>query len=248
MKKTLIGMLLIGLSCHAQTGGFTAQLETTPGKILTDEYWAMFKVTLSNGTASAIRVYKTEGAALGHQVFFGLGIQNHMDYAINDKHLRKAHATSWQYISANTFSNTCWVNPGGTHTWDFSGMFNLFFIPQYLEVNQTSVYAQVLVGPDQWVNSNTNTVSFSELSSDDSPILFSTPLSTPLGPYAYNVREFTIDGERFLFCGITRICKLTNSVTPSFSVVSTNSEILNISFGGTPPSILYDIRRGKIIP
>ena len=53
MKTTLIGMLLIGLSCSAQTGGFTAQLETTPGKILNDEYWATFKVTLSTTTSCA---------------------------------------------------------------------------------------------------------------------------------------------------------------------------------------------------
>ena len=248
MKKTLIGMLLIGLSCHAQTGGFTAQLETTPGKILTDEYWAMFKVTLSNGTPSAIRVYQTAGAALDRQVFFGLGNQEHHDFSVRGEHLRKAHTTSWQYISANTFSNTCWVNPGGTHTWDFSGMFNLFFIPQHLEVNQTSVYAQVLVGPDQWMNSNTNTVSFSELGCDDGPILFTRTFSTPLGMKSTHARAVTVDGEPFLFYGCRRLCNLTGLGTPTITADPVISNILTFDFGTNAPSFRFNTKTGEILP
>ena len=244
MTKTLLIMLLAaGLSCFAQAGGFTVRLDTTPGKILRDEYWATFKVTLSNGTPSAMRVYEDAGSALDRQVFFGLGNPAHMDFAINGKHLRKAHTTSWQYISVNTFSNTCWVAPGGTHTWDFSGMFNLFFIPQHLEVNQTSVYAQVLVGANEWARSNTNTVSFSGSGCDDGIILFTDTFSTPLGMKSTHVREITIDGERYLFYGCCRICKIAGLVTPYISLDPTNPDILNISLGANAPLVQFNTRQ-----
>jgi len=248
MKKTLLAIsLTAGLSCCAQASEFTVQLTTTPGKILSDEYWATFKVTLSNGTPSAIRVYESAGRALGRQVFFGLANQSHMNFAINDKHLRKASTNAWGYISANTFTNTCLLNPGATHTWDFSGMFDLFFIPKHLEVNQTDVYAQVLVGSNQWAHSNTNTVSFSELGCDDGSILFTRTFSTPLGMKSTHAREITIDGELFLFYGCERICKLTGLGPPTIVADPITPHILTISFGANAPSILYDTKKG-IIP
>jgi len=255
MKKTLMVIFVAGLSFCIQAGDFSVQLISPPHRILNDELPVEFKVTVSNGTPSAIRLYKSAGRALEKQVFFGIGNQRQMDFGIQGKYFRKANVGVLRDLDSGPFDNTRLLNPGETHIWDFTGIFFSPFpdIAQRLEVDQMDIYAQVLVGTGRysysWAYSSTNTVCFSELSSKDGTLLFTTPpVPSLFGPISYEVREITTDGERFLFCGITRICKLTNSVTPSFSVVSTNSEILNISFGGTPPSILYDIRRGKIIP
>jgi len=253
MKKTLLAIsLTAGVSCYAHAGDFTVQLNC-PDKLLRDEFMTEFKVALSNGTASAIRVYEKAGTALNAQVFFHLASQAHMDYCLRERYLSPMRTNSWGSLSTNTSSyKTRLLNPGETHEWGFCVITTPFlhenFLPGYLNTTQAGVYAQVLVGPDQWACSNTNTVSFSTQSCNDGAVLFTVPLTTPLGLSSYSVREITIDGERFLLGESARMCKISPTVTPSFAVDAVNPETINVTFDDNTPSLQWDIRNNKLIP
>jgi len=238
------------LAGNSIAGEFTAQL-TCPNKVLYDEYHAEFKVALSNGTDSAIRIFERAGGAFNRQVFFGLGNPEHMDYCLREGILREKNPNVWNALSANTTRHdTRMLAPGQTHEWNFAVMFNPLvtgFIPDYLNIAQMGIYAQVLVGSSQWVYSNTNAVSVSAQGCDDGPILFTNTFTTPIGKMTTHVREITIDGERFLFYGCERICKLTGLGTPTITADPIHSNILTISLGTLAPPILYDTKKG-IIP
>ena len=163
MKKTLTGILFAGLSCTAHAGDFTVTLTTPPGRILADEFSPEFKVAISNGTASAIRILKKPWEAFQEQIFWGISPQEHMDYCLREKLLSAVRTNAWESIHANTLNDTLVLAPGQTHTWDLTDIFmpeaDLFTSP--LQTDQMNLYAQVLAGPNQWAYSNTNTVRFS---------------------------------------------------------------------------------------
>ena len=250
MKKTLMAILLTGLSSSAQTGEFVARL-TCPSKLLCDEFKTQIKVAVSNGTPSAIRVFERLGSS---QVYFALQSQPHMDYCLRERHLRARRSTVWDSLSANdtgTFP-TRLLNPGETHEWGFYVLFTPFlqksFRPDYLNITQMELYAQVLVGPDQWAISNTNTVIFSTQSCENGSVLFSAPCGSWQGAPICYVREVWIDGERFLFCEDARMCKISNTTTPSFAIDALNPDIINVTFDDNTPPFRWDIRKDKLAP
>ena len=250
MKKLIITILLAGLSCSAQTGDFVVQL-TCPSKLLFDEFETQIKVAVSNGTPSAIRVFERLGSA---QVYFALQSQSHMDYCLRERHLFERRARVWESLCTNDTGvfPTRLLNPGETHEWGFRLVDTPFlqksFRPDYLNITQMGLYAQVLVGPDQWAISNTNTVSFSTQSCDDGPILFSTPYYVGRETPMCEIRVIWIDAERFLFIGYKRMCKIPNTTTPSFAVDAINSDIINVTFDDNTPPFRWDIRKDKLAP
>jgi len=139
----LIISLIAGLSCYTHAGDFTVQLISPPHKILKDEYWAEFKVVLSNGTASAIRIYEMPGSAYNWQVFFALTNKEHMDYCLRRDDLREARPkNTWESLSTNSVNyKTRLLNPGETHTWNFADIFCPLgsFIPDYLDIRKFGV-------------------------------------------------------------------------------------------------------------
>jgi len=252
MKKVVMSCFVLGLLGNNFAGDFTVQL-TCPSKLLKDEYRAEFKVALSNGTDTAIRVFEKAGDAYNWQVFFRLASQEHMEYCLRERYLRPTNTTAWAVISTDMESNTRVLTPSQTHAWDFAILFSPVregFVPDHLNITQMGIYAQVLVGPNQWVYSNTNAVSIAMQGIDDGigNLLFTTSFPTIIGLSTVEVREVFIDADRFLFSGLTRVCKISNTVTPSFAVDAGASDILIVTFDDNSPTVRFNMRTGKIVP
>jgi len=251
MKEKLV-LMLVGLFCYAHAGEFSAKL-TCPSKLLRDEYRAEFKVALSNGTDSAIRVFERPSDAYNWQIFFRLESQEHMNYCLLEGYLRNTNTTAWTVISTDMENNTRALAPGQTHEWVIASIFSPTlegFVPDHLNITQMGIYAQVLVGPNQWAYSNTNAVSVSTQSIEDGigTVLFTSTFPTMIGDSLNEVRSVTIDNERFLFSGLTRVCKISNTVTPSFAVDAGASDILIVTFDDNSPTVRFNMRTGKIVP
>ena len=174
----------------------------------------------------------------------------HMDYCLNEKLLIKAHTNLWQRISTGTSTlDTRALAPGQTHVWDLTEHFmpeaDLFTSP--LQTDQMNLYAQVLVGPNQWAYSNTNTVRFSTQKSSDGILRFTGTFFWNNGTHPLVVHEVTTDGERFLFFDGDRICKVPGQAVPSFSV-DPGTHILNVTFSDNSPPVRFDIHEGRVIP
>jgi len=252
MKKTLLGILAMGLSCHAQGGEFTVQLITPPDRILKREYSVDIRVAISNGTGSAIQIVDFPSLARDSQLFFTILPQNLMDYAVwETKGLRVPNTNSWEKITTtNTWStkHVRMLAPGQVQMWDF-GELDLFPSVQSLfynlsQVTQFDMYAQVLIGSSQWVYSNTNTVRFSQQNLKDGNVIFT---GTYRGTRTFDVYEHTTDGDCFLFCTHTRVCKVPAGATPSFEVEA-GTDILKVTFSDNSPPVRFNIWEGKVIP
>jgi len=241
----------MAVACHAQAGDFTAQLITGSDRILADES-ANIKVVLSNGTTSAIRVMDNSGLARDRQLFFILLPQDIMDYnVLHNRTLSLPHTNAWGAISTNLWGKTRVLAPGQVHVWDFTELLPIHSFVEYLELDHFDIYAQVLVGTNQWAYSNTNTVRVSSQEVKDGILRFTGiyPRIMDGTPRHFNVYEHTTDGDRFLFCdeSLSRICKVENGVVPSFEVEA-NSHILKVTFNDNSPQIRFDLWEGKVIP
>jgi len=254
MKRVIMCCIVLSmLEGNGLAGDFTVKL-TCPSKLLRDEYRAEFKVAISNGTTSTIRIFEKAGNTLDSLVFFRLESQEHMEYCLLERHLPRTRTNSWGRLSTNTSSyDTRLLTPGQTHEWNFASIFSPLregFVPDFLNITQMGLYAQVLVGPDQWVCSNTNKVSISTQGIEDGigTVLFTTSFPTMIGQCVIEVREVLIDNDRFLFSDFDRICKISATVTPSFAIDAGASDILIVTFDDNSPTVRFNMRTGKIVP
>jgi len=256
MKKTLFGMLAIGLVCHAQGGEVTVKLTTEAGRLLKDEYRWNIRVAVSNGTDSAIRVVEEVGYAKNTQLFFVLLPENIMRYCVRENMLKAPHTNAWEKISTTNSWSTQHIRalaPGQTHEWDYSWLFpsiQLFAEELPAVIDQFDMYAQVLVGTNLWPVSNTNTVRFSRQKIEDGILRFTGTYQGKRRIENINVYEHTTDGDRFLFSANSdpaRICKVPAGATPSFEV-ETGTDILKVTFSDNSPPVRFNIWEGKVIP
>ena len=250
MKKTLLSMLAMGLACHAESGEVTVKLITPPDRILEKEYTVDIRVAISNGMDTAIQIVDLPGLAQGIQLFFTILPQDLMDYAVYEKKLDAPSTNWWEKITTTNSWSTRRVRAlasGQTHEWDL-GDFTFppvqILVAEGSKVTQFDMYAQVLVGSNQWVYSNTNTVRFSHTEVPDGILRFT---DTYKVNRTVNVYEHTTDGDRFLLCTSGRICKIGDEVVPSFEVEA-GTEILKVTFSDNSPPVRFNISEGKVIP
>jgi len=250
MKKTLLNMLLTAGVGYTLAGEVSVQLITPPDRILEKEYTVDIRVAISNGTDSVMRILDEAGYAKNTQLFFVLLPQDIMEHCVYEKRLYSPSTNRWEIINTtNPWSDghIRMLAPGQTHEWDLG---DFMFPPvQYLiepvtGITQFDMYAQVLVGSNQWVYSNTNTVRFSRMEVPDGILRFTGIYNTN---QTVNVYEHTTDGDRFLLCTSGRICKIGNGVVPSFEV-ETGTTILKVTFSDNSPPVRFDIWVGKVIP
>ena len=250
MKKTLFGMLVMGLTCYAQGGEVTVKLITETGRVLEDEYSWDIRVAVSNGTDSAIQVVEEGGYAKGTQVFLMLLPEYLMRNCIGGDRLKSPHTNSWENITTTNPWSTkrvCTLAPGQMHLWDYSELFlSIQLLAEELPkiTDQFDVYAQVLVGTNLWAASSTNTVRFARQKIKDGNIIFT---GTYRGIRTFDVYEHTTDGDCFLFCAYTRVCKVPAGATPSFEVEA-GTDILKVTFSDNSPPVRFNIWEGKVIP
>jgi len=247
MKRILVG-ILTGWACHAHGGDFTVQLFTPPDRILEKEYTVDIRVAISNGTDSAIQI--VEKSVRNSQLFFTIIPQDLMDHAVYEKRLHAPNTNFWEKISTTNawteIYKTRALAPGQTHEWDLG---DFVFPPvqsliDVAEITQFDMYAQVLVGSNQWAYSNTNTVRFSRTEVPDGILRFTGTYRTNR---PVNVYEHTTDGDRFLLCTVGRICKIGDGVVPSFEVEA-GTDILKVTFSDNSPPVRFNIWEGKVIP
>jgi len=255
MKKTLLGILAMGLACHAQGGEVTVKLITEEGRMLEDEYCWDIRVTVSNGTDSAIQIVEEGGSAKSTQLFLVLLPENLMRNCVGGDRLKSPHTNFWENISTTNPWSTKRVRslaPGQAHLWDCSWLFPpiQLFAENFPAIDQFDIYAQVLVGTNLWAVSNTNTVRFSRQKIGDGVLRFTGTFQGKRRVSTVNVYEHTTDGDRFLFSDNSdpaRICKISVGVTPSFEV-EPNSNILKVMFSDNSPPVRFNISEGKVIP
>lgn len=249
-----------GLGCYAQGNGITVHLITEPGRILKDEYGADIRVVLSNGTDKAVQVLDHVGIARTYQLFMMLDNEVVMHRGAHDKMLSLPRQDAWSAISENLWGYNLALAPGQVYTWGCTDEFRdsvvfeslLYWINQNcfsLNTNQVDMCAQVLVGHNQWVYSNTNTLRFSQQKIKDGILCFTGTYTGKDGKTRdIRVYEHTTDGERFLFCGnsLSRICKIAKEVVPSFEMEA-DAKILKVTFSDKSPTVRFDVGKGRTL-
>jgi hypothetical protein len=176
-----------------------------------------------------------------------------MDIFIQENALVLPSTNYWVDIITNKKGNARMLAPKQAHIWEFME------ISQRLEHfsriclrgdGQVEMYTQVLVGTNQWVYSNTNTVQFSEQEIQDGILRFTGTRPWKNGLfYPFQIYEHMMDGNRFLFCKNTcsRICQVPEQAVPSFEV-EVGTDILKVTFSDNSPQIRYKINERKVIP
>jgi len=255
MKRILVG-ILTGLACYAHGGEVTVSLITETGRLLVDEWHSDVTVTVSNGTDTVIRVLDEPMLAKNNQCFLVLLPENLMMHCVGENKLKSPHTNFWEKIStSNQWSETRIrvLAPGQTHEWDCRQEFRQmqYFVEDNKTIDEFQVCMQVLVGSNQWVYSNTNTVRVSkEKKLEEGNVVFSGTFTfNGTRQRAFNVYEHITDGDRFLFCGgsLSRICKVPAGAIPSFEVLA-GTDILKVTFSDNSPSVQVNIPWGKAIP
>jgi hypothetical protein len=241
MKTVLLSIMLTGLGYHVFGGEVTVTLTTESDRILADEYSDKTKLAISNGTDVAIRIVGKAYEAQNCQWFFAT-CPEHIMHTYTHPH-RNPHTRGLNFIN----SSNLLLAPGQVYVWEFEDGLHPWlqvFLNAYPNVDQYDLYAQVLVGTNQWVHSNTNTVRISRQNWKDGIVRFT---GTYRRNQAFNVYEHTIDGDRLLFCTLARVCKIPVGATPSFEV-ETGTDILKVTFSDNSPSVRFNIWEGKVIP
>ena len=256
MKKTQMGMLLMTLACHTHGGDFSIKLISPPDRILHKEYKVDIRVAISNGTDSAIRLLGGAGSvANNEQLFFTASDDAIMNYCRHFGLFKEPRTNAWGRINSTNqwdVKQTKVLAPGQTYEWDCEYLIQVHELAGQITsgATQFDLYAQVLVGTNQWAYSNTNTVKFSWVKVEDGMLLHTGmyPRATDGTLQPFHVYEHTIDGDRFLFCKESgRICKLGNGVVPSFEVEA-GTNILKVTFSDNSPPIRFVIPWGNVIP
>jgi hypothetical protein len=110
------------------------------------------------------------------------------------------------------------------------------------------VYAQVLVGSNTWVPSNTNWVYFSKKEVKNGLLRLQSAFLDQSVLVPFSIYEHELDGERFLFSSrLGRVCQIPDSAVPTFAV-NTNTALMMVSFGASAPPVNYNVKTGQIVP
>lgn len=240
-------VLLVMLANCPVSAQVSVTLTTPPYLFLADES-VIQKVAVSNGTDSSFYVYKDIGMALDGQFFWCVTPAEKMESLIrNDRILQAPDNRAWKGLRSLWDANQL-LPPNGTHQWDTRGLNMLS--PQIFEYYpEVSLYAQVLVGSNVWVCSNTNSVRMLPKSVDTGVVRFE---STYVGyrnfSRSFKVYEHVLDGKAYLFANYCRLCEVPSNTVPQFSV-NTNAAILTISFSDTnASSVVFDLKNDRILP
>jgi hypothetical protein len=244
--QIVIGLLVM-FTHYLVSAQVTVTLTTPPYLFLVDET-VVQKVAVSNGTDESFNVYKSMGTALGRQFYWCITPVEKMESLIrNDRILQAPDNRAWVGLR-NLWDENQLLPSGGTHEWDTRGQNML--PPQIFEYYpEVSLYAQVLVGSNVWVCSNTNSVRMLPKSVDTGVIRFE-------GGYvgyrnffrSFKVYEHVLDDKTYLFANYCRLCEVPSNTVPWFSV-NTNAAILTVSFSSTnSPPVVFDLKNDQIIP
>jgi len=173
-KFTSLNLLLsAGFACYAHGGEVSLQLITGSSGKSRDFNSANVRVVLSNGTDSAVQVLDDVMSAPMYQLFIMLDNEYLMGCAKQNRILWEPKTNAWMAMATDKriwgddFNRT--IEPGQTYTWGCTSEFPDSMIFDSLlhwingtcisaKTNQVNIYAQVLVRPNQWVYSNTNTL------------------------------------------------------------------------------------------
>jgi hypothetical protein len=248
MKTRMFGYGCAVLFCAGFLfGEVTVRLETPDSSKLS--FWqepATVKIAVSNGTATSFNLYKNPFLARDSQFFWGVAPQSHMDNLIAGKAICQPHSFDWQYISLprDRYSP---LAPGEVRVWDFRGI-NVLPLSMFHYYSGIQLYVQVLVGPNTWAYSNTNSVRISLADIKSGLLRLDSAFLGTEGLVPFQMYEHELDGEHFLFSSrLERVCQIPDSAVPTFAV-NTNTAVMTVSFGASAPPVNYNVKTGQIVP
>ena len=244
--KAAIGLLVMFAHCLV-SAQVSVTLTTPPYLFLADES-VVQKVAVSNGTASSFYVYKSFDTAINGQFFWRVTPPEILDSLIrNDRILQAPDNRAWKGLRSVWDANQL-LPPGGKYEWETRGL-NIIPSRIFEYYPEVSLYAQVLVGSNVWVCSNTNSVRMLPKSVDTGVVRFE-------GGYVgyrnfsrtFKVYEHVLDDRTYLFVNYCRLCEVPSNTVPQFSV-NTNAAILTVSFSNTnAPSVVFDLKNDRTLP
>lgn len=244
-----VGMLGLLLSlplavCNAQTNKVDVSL-TMPGHEMLFLEMTPIVVSLSNGSNRVIPIIKDAELALKIQIKFSIGAREpyaHSPISATDDSYKK-----WHYLNRTTNH----LNPGETFFWSFPRFTDLTVFGYH--VKATNITANILIGDDEWVRSETLPFSVSEEDTQGAGLL---EKGAAIECYDSNtrartgviIRKVKLGDKNYLFTNEgARLCELPEGETPE-PLVDSEKGVITVSFSNSKRSVRYDLHQKKVLP
>ena len=230
MKKTqviIVGLCLLTSWAGADTNGLSLTLHFPYTEMLVDE-WFDYSITLSNQSDSAILIIKDPRSMIPCQMIFDLGTKKeycNSHYSFDD---------SWGKWKAfrGSRKNAVPLPPGESYTWEvLYGYSDLRGAIERFGVTNMSV--RCLLGTNQWVRSNTVSLTFYQ--------------EEVKAPEIGSLRIVRLGTKRHVFNFLNqRICEIPEDDEPIIHH-DADADMVTVSFAKSRRKIIYDPRRAKVI-
>jgi len=230
MKKTqviIVGLCLLTSWAGADTNGLSLTLHFPYTEMLVDE-WFDYSITLSNQSDSAILIIEDPRSMIPCQMIFDLGTKKeycNSHYSFDD---------SWGKWKAfrGSRKNAVPLPPGESYTWEvLYGYSDLRGAIERFGVTNMSV--RCLLGTNQWVRSNTVSLTFYQ--------------EEVKAPEIGSLRIVRLGTKRHVFNFLNqRICEIPEDDEPIIHH-DADADMVTVSFAKSRRKIIYDPRRAKVI-
>jgi len=230
MKKTqviIVGLCLLTSWAGADTNGLSLTLHFPYTEMLVDE-WFDYSITLSNQSDSAILIIEDPRSMIPCQMIFDLGTKKeycNSHYSFDD---------SWGKWKAfrGSRKNAVPLPPGESYTWEvLYGYSDLRGAIERFGVTNMSV--RCLLGTNQWVRSNTVSLTFYQ--------------EEVKAPEIGSLRIVRLGTKRHVFNFLNqRICEIPEDDEPIIQH-DADADMVTVSFAKSRRKIIYDPRRAKVI-
>ena len=230
MKKTqviIVGLCLLTSWAGADTNGLSLTLHFPYTEMLVDE-WFDYSITLSNQSDSAILIIEDPRSMIPCQMIFDLGTKKeycNSHYSFDD---------SWGKWKAfrGSRKNAVPLPPGESYTWEvLYGYSDLRGAIERFGVTNMSV--RCLLGTNQWVRSNTVSLTFYQ--------------EEVKAPEIGSLRIVRLGTKRHVFNFLNqRICEIPEDDKPIIHH-DVDTDMVTVSFAKSRRKIIYDPRRAKVI-
>jgi len=237
----LLVSCLTALPTVAETNLVSLALYFPYTEMLSNE-WCTYSITLINNSSNAIPILHDPQSMLNCQMIFDLGTERkyHRGYFYFDD--------GWDKINSFEKSRRRAVPlpPGESYTWEFPYGYSQLHQANEL-FNITNMSVRCLLGTNEWVRSNTVSLSF--YSDDGKTVMFEPPNDSKLK----NTKEIDqklykvkLGDELYLFNSLRqRICELPDDDHPVISRDIENDEI-SISFPKSNRVFLYNPKTTEV--